>query len=285
MKELEPEASRRLERYLDQVRAALRGARTVDAGEVESDVAAHIRSELAAQPGPVSVSVLDAVLERLGSPARWVPAEELSPWRRLVARLHSGPEDWRLAYLALASFVLALLAAPGGLGPMAAALLAASYLSARATLTALDENAEELGARRWLVHPPLIAVGGLLLFALLSLPLFAAFGIAHEVVELEAARPRFPGSVVKHAAGLERIADARNPLDTVVFALRSAHVLLFVLGSWWIVLGLAALRWPARMRAVFRPLLDGLRHGHARLLLAIAGLLLGLALVAYLANA
>ena len=56
MTELEPEASRRLERYFEQMRAALRGSRSVDPADVEADVSAHIQSELASLQAPVTVT-------------------------------------------------------------------------------------------------------------------------------------------------------------------------------------------------------------------------------------
>ncbi len=72
MKELEPDARRRLERYLDQVRAALRGARSVDPVDVEADVQAHIQSELAEAAAPVSLNALDAVPQVPGPDTRGV---------------------------------------------------------------------------------------------------------------------------------------------------------------------------------------------------------------------
>ncbi len=94
---LQPDAKERLDRYLGQMRAALRGSRRVDAGEVEADVVIHIQGELAAETGPVSAQTLDSVLGRLGSPLQWVPEEERSTWRRILTRIQTGPEDWRLA--------------------------------------------------------------------------------------------------------------------------------------------------------------------------------------------
>src|SRR5262249_57358301 len=73
----------------------------MDAEEVERDVLGHIDAELAGQPQPIGADRLLNVLERLGAPDDWV--EEDPQWRRVVARLRSGPEDWRLAYLTFGS--------------------------------------------------------------------------------------------------------------------------------------------------------------------------------------
>lgn len=284
MKELEPEASRRLARYLDQVRATLRGAHTVDAEEVEADVAAHIQSELASLPAPVPLSALDHVLERLGSPSRWVPAEEISPLLRALQRLKAGPEDWRLAYLCLLCFLLAIPIAASGLGPLAFVLILGSYLAARAVLTLTDGEGEELGARRWLVHPVLLAVHGVLLASLIAAPLVLALAAAGELADLEAVRPRLPEVAAKHVFLLQRVVEADDPIDLLIAAKKAGHVLLAVIGPWLLLLGLVARRFPGWPARLFRPLLDRLGGATARILTWTGAALTGLALVAYLVN-
>jgi hypothetical protein len=285
MKELDPEADRRLARYLDQMRAALRGSRTVDPVDVEADVTAHIQSELASLTAPVTLTALDGVLERLGSPRRWVPTEEQSVWRQVSAHLRAGPEDWRLAYLCLVTFLGALMLAPVGLGPLAGALFLASYLSARAVITLFDESGEELGAQRWFVNPTLVFTHGLLLIALVIAPLGLLIGAAEEIVAVEAVRPRVPELVAKHAFLLQRMADANDPYDLAVGIKQAAHVLLGVLGPWLVLLGLLARTWPAAPARLFRPLLAGFRPRHANLILATGAAACVLAVLFYLVNA
>jgi len=103
MATLSDDARGHLERYLSQVKLALRGHASVDASEVERDVRAHIDAELNGLPEPVDAARLRQVLDQLGTPHAWVPAEDLPAWRRVFSRIRSGPEDWRLAYL---TFVL-----------------------------------------------------------------------------------------------------------------------------------------------------------------------------------
>src|SRR5205823_4793560 len=103
------------------------------------DVRGHIEAELAGQPEPIGAGSLRAVLDRLGSPGTWVPAEELPGWRRVLGRLRSGPEDWRLAYLTLAGSILGPLLFLSGpfLWPLEPILMITSFLMARATLALL----------------------------------------------------------------------------------------------------------------------------------------------------
>ena len=82
-----------LDRYLEQVRTHLQGCRPVDPAEVERDVREHIERELEEIPESVCFNDLDTVLNRLGSPAQWVPVEEVPWWRKVLMRLQHGPED------------------------------------------------------------------------------------------------------------------------------------------------------------------------------------------------
>lgn len=284
MKGFEPEASRKLDRYFEQMRAALRGTRSVDPNDVEADVTAHIQSELAGVPTPVTVSALDAVLERLGSPQRWVPAEEQPLWHRVVAHLRAGPEDWRLSYLCLVTFLGGIVLAAVGLGPIGGALFLGSYLIARAVLTLFDESGDELGAQRWFVHPTLVFFHGLCLIAIVTVPLALVVGGAELIVEIERARPRVPELFAKHAFLLHRMAEANDPYDMAVGFKKSAHVLLGVLGPWLVLLGLVSRAWPAAPARVFRPLLSGFRSWHANVVIGIGLGTCALALAFYLIN-
>jgi len=69
-------AQKRLDEYLQQMRACLRGCETVDADEVQHDITEHIETELEGTAEAVSLNQLDDVLRRLGSPSQWIPPEE-----------------------------------------------------------------------------------------------------------------------------------------------------------------------------------------------------------------
>jgi hypothetical protein len=238
---LSREAQGDLERYLRQVKGALRGHRSVDVGEVERDVLSHVEAELSGQPEPIDSSSLRPVLARLGTPEAWVPAEDLPPWRRLLNRLHSGPEDWRLAYATFVSFVAGFWLPP---------LLIASLPVARATLAQLSARNEPIGARKWLVYPPLVlwyaAFAALLLIGPTPLP----------VVALEDWRLR------------NELAAYVGPFWMVVPA---AAVL--TLGLWWTIFGQLLRRFEGAVRVVFWPFADWFEARHARLL-SLAGVVL-----------
>ena len=166
-------ATARLDDYLRQVRAALAAAPDLDADDIEADIREHVAAEFRAHTRPVALVELERVLVALGPPAGWapapttVPAPGFNPWalvggarRRLlgvIGVLWRGPEDWRLAYLCLIATVLAV-ATMGILLPVA-------YLLGRAAVALAAEKGQPLGARRWLVYPPVVLV---------SLPLFLA---------------------------------------------------------------------------------------------------------------
>ena len=103
---LTPEAQAYLERYLRKVRGALRGHRAVDADDVERDVISHVSAELGEPSDPVTAAQLRTVLERLGNPDQWISADELPLWRRVMLRLRTGPEDWRLPYITFALWTI-----------------------------------------------------------------------------------------------------------------------------------------------------------------------------------
>lgn len=187
-----PQAEARLDEYLRQVRAAVARAPEISPDEVEADIREHIAAEFRGAVAPVGLAPLEAVLVRLGPPTQWVPAgappaiPSVREWVRLARRnflgiLWRGPEDWRLPYLAFGVFALGVVAFP--LFPLC---LVVSYLLARAGMAAAAEKGIALGARRWLVYPPVALVGtALLLVALLWLPLIAGVVSAVELEEAD----------------------------------------------------------------------------------------------------
>jgi HAAS domain-containing protein len=224
-------AQSELDRYLRRVRAVLRAHPSVDADDIERDIRGHIDAELAASPAPVTEVRLRAVLDRLGSPSQWVPSEDLPIWRTALIRLRSGPEDWRLAY---ASFVLCV-AGPLVAGAIGVLLFLASVLLSRAALELLAEEDEPVGARRWLLYPPLLVIYlGLLAAILLAPPAMLETPIRAEAVGW------FPDPFW-----------ATLPLLVGVVA-----------GAWWVSLGLALTRWHGAVRATFRPFADWFERRH-----------------------
>jgi HAAS domain-containing protein len=246
---LTQEAQSELDRYLRRVKVALRTHPSVDADEVERDVRGHIEAELAESPKPITEDRLRRVLDRLGSPNQWVPTDELAIWRRLLISLRSGPEDWRLAYVTFALFV-----AGPVVGPVGPLFFFASIPMARATLALLEEEGEPVGARRWLVYPPLLVIYvAIVTAAFLALPGLVATA-ADPSVRTET-RAWFP-----------------EP-----FWLSLPLVVGFVAGIWWTMLGLVLARITRAVQLLFWPFATWFERRHG-VRIAVVGL--GIAAVA-----
>ena len=166
------EAQSHLERYLRQIKTALLGHPSIDADEVERDVLGHIDAELSGQPEPIAASRLLPVLDRLGSPNQWVPADDHPAWRRPFDAFSSGPGDWRLASLTFGLFVAGPTLFLGAmiLWPLPPVLMVLSFLMARVTLALFEERGERDGVRRWLIYPPLLVWYGVFIVALFGGP-------------------------------------------------------------------------------------------------------------------
>ncbi|MHC4476454.1 MAG: hypothetical protein ACYTEL_12460 [Planctomycetota bacterium] len=186
-------AKTRLDDYLHEVRACLQGCKTVDADEVEQNITEHIENELAEADQPVSIDELNAVLQKLGSPQQWVPEEELSVWRKMVLRLRTGPEDWRLAYISFALLILAFIGGRIGL----LVLLPASVIASRAALSAAANHDLPAG-QKWLIYPSLIILYTFTAFWLLAWPAFVLGALADQLENLDA--DVFPWSTGNDAA-------------------------------------------------------------------------------------
>jgi hypothetical protein len=238
MIELTPDARRRFDEYLQRTRSALRGTRAVEAAEVEQNVIEHVELALAGVPAPVGAGPLSQVLEQLGPPERWLPDEELPIWRRVLGRLMNGPEDWRLTYLSFAFTCLMVITfAIGGV-----LLLPIAFLLSRAVVQLVQEKGESLGARRWLVLPPIWLAFLLFLGASLMAGIAAPMVFASE-------------------HGLSELG-FRDPVNRLERLRMSLGLVAMGAGAWWVVLsGLFAWLLPA-IRSLFAPVLTKVRRPH-----------------------
>lgn len=249
--QLTDDARTHLERYLRQVSATLRGHSGVEATDIERDVRGHIDAALAGQPEPIDTRTLLPILERLGAPGSWIPEDELSVGRRLLNRLRSGPEEWRLAYLSLALFFTgtALFLSGPWLWPLEPLMAVASVLMARAALALLAEHDEPVSARRWLLHPPLVVAYLPLVVAFLAWPAPLAVAAADTVPVIR-----------------DVMAQVNVPFPPAALVAAAA------LGLWWTVLGLVLMVWTRLIGIVFYPFGGWFTRRHAGRL-AMAGVL------------
>lgn len=238
-------AEDRVNAYLGKVRRALAGHPGVDADEVVADVRSHLGEALRERPEPVGEDDVATVLDRLGTPGRWAPADELGGWRGALARIRRGPDDWRLAYLCFGLTLVALIATPfGGL-----LLLVPAFVLARGALALAEERDQRLGAQRWLVFPALAAVYLVLGLLLLLSPIGASSAVFS------------PGGLVDWLQGMWDI--GFPPHGTPDHWTHSAAWTAVATGAWWSVLGGVAAVRPAWVRGLFRPFADGFRRSHA----------------------
>lgn len=248
MIEMTPAARERLDTYLQRMRSELRGTRSVVAEEVEQSVREHIDVALAQAPAPVGAAEVIGVLDRLGPPERWLADEERPAWRRALDRLRSGPEDWRLAYLAFGIFLASIVLLPiGGI-----LLLIPAMFVSRAYVELARERGEALGARRWLVYPSIAIMLMFATGALIIGPPLPAIAFAFEdggfeqLLDIPASR----AGQFRFVVGLGGVA----------------------FGAWWILAAGFCAAFVRPIRFVFAPLLDGLRGKHFAVLAAIGAL-------------
>ncbi len=257
MVELSETARKGLDDYLRQVRTYLRWSRSLDRDEVEQNIAAHIERELEGTPQPVSSSALEGVLARLGSPRQWVPPEALGWWAKLILKLRTDSEDWRLAYISfallLAGFLLFLAS------PLLLVFIAASFITSRAALAAAGD--ENLGAQKWLLYPALVIGSAILATAVLCGPGLLAGTAGAELYQL---------------ARMRHYSD----MDIVEFVIISATL---ITGLWWVVSGLTLCKRPALARGPLRPFADRFNRHHA-LALFSTGVLLLILVAGYIAS-
>ena len=229
--DLSDDARRCLDRYLKKIRTYLQGCKTVDAEEVERNIVEHIESEFENTTVIISSQELNAVLQKLGSPRQWIPEEEISWWKNLVLRFHSGPEDWRLAYISLAFLIIGFL-----VFPVFIVFIPASFIVARAALSEATDP-EELKSQKWLIYPPLLLIYLFVLFWLLTGP---AFALAALICEWQNnicnSYPQFTN-------------------EANFWILTTSFVLTF-LGIWWLILGIALIKLRIYIPVLFKPFAD-----------------------------
>jgi hypothetical protein len=240
------EASQHLERYLEEMRASMSQSEHDGVAEIEQDIRDHIEAELGERPSPISADELDAVLARLGSPAQWGAGSAAA-----VAVPHPiSNEDW----LAYASSALLLV------GFAVPILWPVSFLLARWVLARIEQRGEPVGARRWLLYPPLAVVS----IAIALFILFWPFGAFAEL-----------GMMVARNAGL--------PTHERLPHFVTLAVTFGCLGAYWIIVGVIAGSGERLVRSVFHPFAGRFRRRHGWMLSG-AGAILAAAggLTAYL---
>lgn len=241
MIEMTSSARQRFDEYFRRLRTSLRGMSPAEADDVEQSVREHIEVALAATPAPVGGEQLAAVLDRLGAPDGWVPPDERSIAQRLVERLRTGPEEWRLAYVAFGLFLVSLILLPVGLGFL---LMIASFLVSRACADYMEARQIDAGGRQWLIYPPIgffLALATILFVIGLAGPVLVwgvdDHGFLRAMDEFRLSAPYYDEQFVFGAAAV-------------------------TLGVWWVMASLLAMVFLPLIRFIFKPLLSRVRRTH-----------------------
>jgi hypothetical protein len=272
-----PEALAHLDDYLAEVRSAVAGHASISPDEVETDVRDHVAAALEHAEQPVTARAVADVLERLGPPAEWVgdnhrsiwkylvdtlkpvghravenikalPGEAYNAGRGLANRVRAMPHGWRLAYVAFGLFALGLVAFP-----LLPAFLIASYFAARADVALAREHGEQLGARRWLVYPPMVIVSLVLLLVLALWPMAIAGPASQIPWKL---RPEVAAAVGVSTHIIEPVA--------------AIYLIVGALSAWWGVASLVVLRFPRLPAALFPPFGARFRRADALIVLLLS---------------
>jgi len=272
--------------YVQKVRANLACAGAAGVDDVLGDLHEHINQELAGSDEPVSRQVMEALLQRLGPPAEWVSAEDLPWWRKVLLRLRTGPDGWRLAYVSfgvlLLGIVLGWLFSDGCRGrhefnwTVMVMFTALSWILSRAAVAAAGGN---LGsAQKWLVYPSLIAVCAILTVAIIAWAPIAGgaggFCLSYDSLRQHPAHARPLG----YYPYPFKSGSALDPHDLDVRAgIFAAWAATAAAGIWWTVLAVGLLLdRPRRVAvAVFGPFLNTIRRRWV-----LAGLVLAVAVLA-----
>jgi hypothetical protein len=254
---LSGEARSHLDKYLRKMRNYLKDCSSVDAGEVEQNIRDHIENEVQSIGETVSFEELDAVLKKLGSPEKWVPEEDFSWWRKIVLRLRSGPEDWRLAYISFGLLVLGLL-----IGHNAFVIFVpASFVISRCVLSVGGDH-KVLKSQKWLIYPSLIVVYLFVIFCLLAWPIPLLFELAKECEDLKI--DMFPW----------------NTTDETVYWSIGIILIAAVTCLWWLILALIYNKIAHIFQVLFRPFAEKIKR---RLINWFIGLSLGLLIICLVA--
>jgi hypothetical protein len=298
----EESARRMLEKYVQEVKAYVRAAKTADPENVAQDVTEHIENELGETERPITVADLEVVLKRLGEPRKWVNEDDITWWRKFLLRVRGGSENWRLAYITFGLILFGYLLGwvfqetrtllapqcaiteqtnlydfPRQIGTrkeynteLFAFFVLMSFLTARASLSAAGDPMLLSSGQKWLTYPSLLVVyipAGLFL---LLCPVGIGLIIAERVITWTDAMPTLFGKTYT-LFGLQ----GRGYQEWAMLIL-TACIGGSLLGLWLLVMG--AVYHIRRVRAflavVFHPFLNPSRRTLGNTLLVLAGIVL-----------
>lgn len=229
MKTWTPDASQHFEAWLGRVRLSVAGDPTINPDDIAQDLRAHVHAELEATAEPVTRNELDRVLDSLGNPTQWSDSVK-APKPPATVRFYTGASDtvtdWQQK-----------LAGEAG-KPVLLFLL---------TLIAIPTLDDVIGI-------PLIAFT---YFVARSHVLYASEPLTGYARWLT----YFPLAV---GSGLLTGIVLGFPLTFDGQPNRFES--LWVLGVWWVLVGIVAAREPKHVRSALKPFAESFEASHGRML-------------------
>lgn len=248
MKTWSPDASDLFEAWLGRVKLSVATDPTLNADDITQDLRAHVHAELETSPEPVTRGEVERVLDSLGNPTQWsdtVKAGRPPTTVRFYTGATDTVSDWQQK-----------LAGDWGM-PVLVALL---------TLIAIPTIDNVVGvpllvfayfvARSVVTHSPEKLVG--MKKWMIYFPLAIGAGLLTGLV-----------------LGFPMTFDSGG---------RQQFQQMWVLGSWWIIVGIVSSREPKLVRAALKPFADGFEASQGRTLAAIGLAFLIAASVILIAN-
>jgi len=260
-------AKKNLDKYLQEVRSSLVNYTSVDINEIQRDIIEHVEREFDSTTKPISLEELKAVLKRLGNPRQWIPEEELSWYQKVLLRLKTGPEDWRLAYISFALLLLSFCIHR----PLSYILFFSSFLVSRAIVSEVSQHRETLGAQKWFIYPSLILIYIPIFLIMILWPVIPLLILAAD------GRSFWPSA---YQAWLN-ITNA--PYGSEKYDITWVFIIAAFVGCWWLILSCIILKLPGLLQSAFRPFAMNLNRKKVRVFASIGFIimLIGIILVLY----
>jgi hypothetical protein len=232
MKTWTPDAAEHLESWLGRARLSVAGDPSLDAEDIAQDLRAHVHAELEAMPEPVTMGALERVLDSLGNPAQWSDTIR-QPTQSSAAWFERNVTNVLTAWQQR-------LAADWGM-PVLLLVLTLIAVPTFETIGAPLLLFAYFVARAQVTYAPHPVAGRRKL--MVYLPLGLGAGVLTGLVL------GFP---------LTFRSTGTNPMET-----------LWILGSWWVLVGIVAAREPRRVRSALKPFAETFDASHGRMLTLI----------------
>src|SRR5262245_53610880 len=226
MKTWTPDASQHFETWLGNVRSSVARDPSLNADDIAQDLRAHVHAELEAAAEPVTVGALEEVLKSVGTPPQW--GDTVKEQQRPTVKFYEGTADKMGEWQEL-------LAGEWGM-PVLLFVLTLIAMPTFDTIGVPLLAIAYLVARSKAVYAPKDLVG--VRKWIVCLPLAVGAGVLAGLVL------GFP-MIIGNGRRFE---------------------MMWVLGAWWVIVGLLTAREPKLVQSALQPFANGFDASHGRML-------------------